>query len=1229
MVLAAVVALAALGGAALTGLGLGPSSAAARYTDGRAIRVAARGAPVRMVLWRPAEPVAGLVNSSADEYEPRLSADGTVMVFVRGRAGANADLYESRWTPGGWTEPVAIAAINTAGDELGPELSADGEWLYFYSDRAGGLGGFDLYRSRRVGSEAGAPARPRRLGEAGGTGGSGAGWDEPVNLGPAVNSAFNEYGPALAPGGERLYFSSNRPRPGEEWVAPEGWPATVREVRGRHDYDLYEAEAGEAGPGAAAAVVALNTAWDEGAPAVSPAGDFVYFASDRPGGLGGFDVYRSRLSGVGEPAADRGRPGDSPDTRAERATYGPVEPVGGAVNSVFNDLDPGLSADGFRLVFSSDRPMARGEEGGAGPGAGDYGLWCSASREVYLEVDAGAWRAVWARAWDRLWPWLLLLLSSLLGAWLLARFARRAGWGGRRSAVGLLARCVIFSFAVHLVVASLLAVWRVGTTIGDLMREGGGAGGAGSRVLLTSGVAGDAIGRQIRGGAGELPALEAPMGGPARAAAPEVTVGTASARLDPPVMAMRDERGVEGVELEAGPAPERVESARMPEAPGVGAGVVASVPEEAGPGGPVAEREWRESSAVEIGGGRARAALDAAVAGAPDRFTVEVGRAIAGVEDRAARVDAAPWSAAPERPAEGAMPAALTRGGAASGEVALPGVERAGGAVEERGLDVGVDLGRAVAGPGAMALSGGAGGVRIDPEVTASAGRDVQRAAPEVAMGAMPGGAGAGGVDALAMPEAPGVSRDVEVSLPGGGREGSAGRGGAEPELTLGIETGGGLGAGASRAGVEGLGPAARAGDRIDIEAWGVGGSGGGDRAAKLELGPSMSEVEVGGGRGWSAGPALPLAGAGVIDGLRLPEVAAEPEETFAQRDPDPEVRGEIVERMGGSGETERAVSTALRWLAAHQEGDGRWSGRGFDEGCGSCGGGAEIESDTAMTGMALLCYLGAGHTHRAEGEHRETVARAIAWLVGREAGRGDLRRGETMYAQTIATVALCEALAMTADPGLRGPAQRAAAFVLDGSRRGRGGSDDTSVLGWQVMAVESARRAGIRVPEATFAAAERFLDRVEDRARGGRYAHGPGGRASAAMTAEAMFVRQLAGHGREEARMRESARFLLEMPPRWNAGAPTYYWYYATLALFQQQGEAWRAWNAALVPELLGHQRRDGPAAGSWDPQDEWSKLGGRIYQTAVCTLSLEVYYRYRPAGMVTTEGDGETERR
>jgi len=343
------------------------------WTDGRAVRVSTLGAPVREVLWRPAEPLPGAAGGSTDEYEPRYSADGTTLVFVRGRAGQNADLFTSRWSPTGWSEPTPIQSVNTPNDELGPELSQDGTSLYFYSDRPGGLGGYDLWVSHSSEGQ----------------------WGTPTNLGPRVNSPWNEYGPALSAAGDRLYFSSNRPRAGEAATPDNSWSATVREHRTRHDYDLYIAPLGESTSANAEGVTALNTPADEGAPAVSPAGDFLYFASDREGGLGGFDLYRARI--------------------ADNGDVGPPENLGVAINSPANDLDPALTSDGFRLCFSSDRQMTSGPIDITGPGslntsrAPHYSLWSSASREVYRtnEVFIGP------SAWSLIWPWVLLLVLTV------------------------------------------------------------------------------------------------------------------------------------------------------------------------------------------------------------------------------------------------------------------------------------------------------------------------------------------------------------------------------------------------------------------------------------------------------------------------------------------------------------------------------------------------------------------------------------------------------------------------------------------------------------------------------------------------------------------------------------------------------------------------------------------------------------------------------------------------
>lgn len=1129
----AVVALTAFGGARF-------------WTDGKEIRTPAASAPLRRILWLPAKPVAGV--SDADQYEPKVSADGLTMVFVRRRAGSNADLFEARWTPAGWGEATAIGAINTEKDELGPELSRDGTELYFYSDRAGGLGGFDLWVSKQV---------------------DGA-WGEARNLGPAVNSGANEYGPALSVDGKVLSFASNRLRAGEPVRDADNWPATMREKRERHDYDLYSARSDNAGTwGSAEAIAALNTEFDEGAPATSPAGDFLYFASDRPGGLGGFDVYRSRLlrDGVGE-----------------------VENLGGAVNSEENDLDPGLSADGFRLYFSSDRA--------SDAGVPRYSLWSTASREVYVEVESANRLA---RLWEMivpLLPWIGALLLALIPLALLWWMLKNELWRRRLGRLSLLAQCVLISMLIHALITAGLAVWKVGSGIAEAVRSGGG-----TRVILTSSSGGVDDGGGVGGIAAQLGApatsiaFEAPPLAKVGVVRPLEAVIDAPAAIELPRgreveqerMAIRSEASDEVTPSEL----------RAPEAPVPT--VVASVP--------ASERQTRASEAglepmraAETGGAApvAMTALHAPEVSMPEALPRQAERLDAAVSIATESALGSTRGSDRELSASGVLPsdASLESWGAR-----LPQTRGVVASEEARSAPAGVMSGlvkapspsfalRAPGAPGPMpALAGREeharlGGALIGTELSAST-RELGSVAKEGAVGAQEQEVSAR-LPAMAAPSVTGETAGSEngARTPNGlATRASAPVGFSGPKL----EASGtiALPAGASQ---------------VKSERLSVGGFGASETPA-TGLGGSA----FGGGLLGTS-----LAGLGASP---LPADISEPVQPLdRQEQRQPEMRGEMLAKMGGSAETERAVGRALEWFARHQEADGRWSGKNFDGSCGGCAAPAEIEADAAMTGIVLLCYLGAGHTHMADGPYRERIERAIRWLVDRQASSGDMRRGETMYGQTLSTVALCEALAMTKDQRLAAPTRRAVNFVLKTAAAGGAKrEEDTSVLGWLVMTVESARRAGIAVPRDVFDAAGRWLDGASSTGAPGHYSYVRNGPASAAMTAEAMFVQQILGHSRDEARMKESAAFILREMPKWDGAAPTYHWYYATLALFEQQGEAWEQWNRALSPILVENQRKDGRAAGSWDPQDEWSRLGGRLYQTAVCTLSLEVYYRYK----------------
>ena len=218
----------------------------------------------------------------------------------------------------------------------------------------------------------------------------------------------------------------------------------------------------------------------------------------------------------------------------------------------------------------------------------------------------------------------------------------------------------------------------------------------------------------------------------------------------------------------------------------------------------------------------------------------------------------------------------------------------------------------------------------------------------------------------------------------------------------------------------------------------------------------------------------------------------------------------------------------------------------------------------------------------------------------------------------------------MTHDPRLQEPVRRAIAYTVaaqdprGGSWRYRPGDPgDTSQLGWQLMALKSAELAGIPCPEKTRQGIIRYLQSVSSGKYGGRASYRAGEQVTRPMTAEALVCWQFLGLSREHPACNEAADYLLgELPGEGENNL--YYWYYGTLAMCQLQGVRWQRWNDALRTTLVDRQVKDGPLAGSWEMNDLWGGNGGRLYTTAMATLTLEVYYRFLPLyGGVTPEED------
>lgn len=218
-----------------------------------------------------------------------------------------------------------------------------------------------------------------------------------------------------------------------------------------------------------------------------------------------------------------------------------------------------------------------------------------------------------------------------------------------------------------------------------------------------------------------------------------------------------------------------------------------------------------------------------------------------------------------------------------------------------------------------------------------------------------------------------------------------------------------------------------------------------------------------------------------VEDVRRQVATAQGPRDTYLLRDP--RLRAELVTQEGGTTLTEAAVARALRWIVDQQRPDGSWSLQEVTNG-------GSQRSDSAATSLALLPFLGAGQTHTT-GVHRDTVSRGLRRLIRMQKEDGDLRADSVgqagMYAHGQGAIVLCEAYAMTRDEAFREPAQKAIDFIVK-AQHGAGGwryepkqPGDTSVVGWQLMALQSARAAGLSVPEETLKKAQAYLNSALD----------------------------------------------------------------------------------------------------------------------------------------------------
>ncbi len=340
--------------------------------------------------------------------------------------------------------------------------------------------------------------------------------------------------------------------------------------------------------------------------------------------------------------------------------------------------------------------------------------------------------------------------------------------------------------------------------------------------------------------------------------------------------------------------------------------------------------------------------------------------------------------------------------------------------------------------------------------------------------------------------------------------------------------------------------------------------------------------------------------------------------------------RAAMLHSGGGTSESERAVTMSLKWLSEHQNYDGSWS---FEHQkspkChGACRDPGSTQSKIAATSLALLPFLGNGQTHR-EGEYRRTVDQGLKFLLRSMQTQGDVgslwEPVGTMYGHGLASIVLCEAYGMTRDQVLQAPAQAAINYIVYAQDPLGGGwryepqrPGDTSVVGWQMMALKSAKMAYLRVPPATWKKAGYFLDSVQAE-RGAVYGYQNPDARRPATTAIGLLCRMYLGWGHDQQALQHGVQILSQLGPsidKTSMKNNMYYNYYATQVMHHYGGYPWQRWNAVMRDYLIHTQATRGHETGSWflAGADHGASIGGRLYCTAMAAMTLEVYYRYMP---------------